>query len=218
MQEKEKQQMTEEELQRTQVLNIDDFKQTARYEKISSKKPAAFIAILGVIAILIGGSYPVIQSQMSKQKEDNTKSTIQTRKKEDTIKSELTCTLVSPNEANGLDKTMTIKYTFNNEKLIAFTKTLDLKVTTGSAIGPNSLQGYLTALDPYLIKKNGYEVTVKKLDNEVITTTEVDYNKLDVNSIPEANQSNSNYSVQYVVNTSKEAIKQDMEKQKYTCK
>ena len=39
-----KQQMSEEELQRTQVLNFDTFKQVARYEKISSKKPAIIVA------------------------------------------------------------------------------------------------------------------------------------------------------------------------------
>ena len=62
-----KQKMTEEELQRTQVLNFDTFKQVARYEKLSSKKPAMIFALLGVLAILIGGGYPIVQSQMQKK-------------------------------------------------------------------------------------------------------------------------------------------------------
>ena len=217
MQEKEKQQMTEEELQRTQVLNFDDFKQAARYEKISSKKPAVVVALIGILAILVGAGYPVVQSQLSK-KVDNDKDVIQARKKDKVIKSELTCTSTTPAGTNGLDKTLTIKYEFNNEKLTGFTKTLDLKVTQGSAIGPKTLQDFITALEPYLIKKSGYEVSVQKLDNEVITTTEVDYDTIDINGIPDVNQSNSNFNVQYVVNTSKESIKQDMEKQEYTCK
>ena len=217
MQEKEKQQMTEEELQRTQVLNFDDFKQAARYEKISSKKPAVVVALIGILAILVGAGYPVVQSQLSK-KVDNDKDVIQARKKDKVIKSELTCTSTTPAGTNGLDKTLTIKYEFNNEKLTGFTKTLDLKVTPGSAIGPKTLQDFIIAFEPYLIKKSGYEVSVQKLDNEVITTTEVDYDTIDINGIPDVNQSNSNFNVQYVVNTSKESIKQDMEKQEYTCK
>ena len=66
-----KQQMSEEELQRTQVLNFDTFKQVARYEKISSKKPAIIVALLGVLAIVIGGTYPIVQSQMAKSNEKN---------------------------------------------------------------------------------------------------------------------------------------------------
>lgn len=216
MQKKEKHQMTEEELQRTQVLNLDDFKQTARYEKISSKKPAAIVALLGVLAILIGSGYPIVQSQMSKKIEDN--NIVQKRKKDKEIKSELTCISTTSNGTNGLDKTVTIKYDFNNEKLTEFTKTIDLKVLQNSTVGKTSLQSFITALDSYLIKKSGYEVSAKKLENEVIVTTKVDYNDIDINSIPEINQSNSNYNVQYVVNTSKETIKQDMEKQNFTCK
>ena len=64
------QQMTEEELQRTQVLNFDDFKQVARYEKISSKKPAIIVALIGVLALIFGGSYSVVQSQMAKKTEE----------------------------------------------------------------------------------------------------------------------------------------------------
>ena len=46
-----KQQMTPEELQRTQVLNFQDVEDLANFEKRTSKKPAIIIAILGIISI-----------------------------------------------------------------------------------------------------------------------------------------------------------------------
>ena len=41
-------QITPEELQKTLVLNLKDFEETARIEKITSKKPALTVALIGV--------------------------------------------------------------------------------------------------------------------------------------------------------------------------
>ena len=56
------QEMTREELTRTQVLNLSDFEQVAKYEKSTSKRPAIFLAILGVICIISGFSYTPIMN------------------------------------------------------------------------------------------------------------------------------------------------------------
>ena len=143
-----KQQMSEEELQRTQVLNFDTFKQVARYEKISSKKPAIIVALLGVLAIVIGGTYPIVQSQMAKSNEKN-KSTVQARKREvKPVASELTCTQTTPSVGNGLDQTITIKYNFIDNKLTSFTKELNLGLTAGTTTGQVALQDFINALQP----------------------------------------------------------------------
>ena len=212
-----KQQMSEEELQRTQVLNFDTFKQVARYEKISSKKPAIIVALLGVLAIVIGGTYPIVQSQMAKSNE-KTKSTVQARKREvKPVASELTCTQTTPSVANGLDQIITIKYNFIDNKLTSFTKELTLGVSTGSTTGPTALQEFINALQPFLVQKDGYSVTAKKIDNGVVTTTNVDYKTVDINSLPETNQKNGYFNVVYLADTNMEAIKEDMTTQKYTC-
>ena len=212
-----KQQMSEEELQRTQVLNFDTFKQVARYEKISSKKPAIIVALLGVLAIVIGGAYPIVQSQMAKSNEKN-KSTVQARKREvKPIASELTCTQTTPSVANGLDQIITIKYNFIDNKLTSFTKELTLGVSTGSTTGPTALKEFINALQPFLVQKDGYSVTAKKIDNGVVTTTNVDYKTVDINSLPETNQKNGYFNVVYLADTNMEAIKEDMTTQKYTC-
>ena len=47
-------QMSKEELTRTQVLNLSDFEQVTKYEKSTSKRPAIFLAILGLFCIISG--------------------------------------------------------------------------------------------------------------------------------------------------------------------
>ena len=212
-----KQQMTEEELQRTQVLNFDTFKQVARYEKISSKKPAIIVALLGVLAIVIGGTYPIVQSQMAKSNEKN-KSTVQARKREvKPVTSELTCTQTTPSVGNGLDQTITIKYNFIDNKLTSFTKELNLGLTAGTTTGQVALQDFINALQPFLVQKDGYSVTAKKIENGVVTTTSVDYKTVDINSLPEINQQNGYFNVMYLADTNMEAIKQDMTNYNYIC-
>lgn len=212
-----KQQMSEEELQRTQVLNFDTFKQVARYEKISSKKPAIIVALLGVLAIVIGGTYPIVQSQMAKSNEKN-KSTVQARKREvKPIASELTCTQTTPSVGNGLDQTITIKYNFIDNKLTSFTKELNLGLTAGTTTGQVALQDFINALQPFLVQKDGYSVTAKKIENGVVTTTSVDYKTVDINSLPEINQQNGYFNVMYLADTNMEAIKQDMTNYNYIC-
>lgn len=215
-----KQQMTEEELQRTQVLNFDDFKQVARYEKISSKKPAIIVALIGVLALIFGGSYSVVQSQMAKKTEENNKSTVQARKKdvkEDKV--ELTC--VRKKEAlasvTGLNEELTIKYIFENDKLTSFTKELNLTIPEGSTTGESAVQTYLTALEPYLVQLDGYKISVKQVDKGVLTTTDVDYKTIDVTKVPELNQQNEYFNITYIAGTNKSAISQDMATQEYQC-
>ena len=47
-----KQTLTKEELQQTQVLNLDELEKTIRIEKKTSKKPAILIATIGGIVFL----------------------------------------------------------------------------------------------------------------------------------------------------------------------
>ena len=212
-----KQKMTEEELQRTQVLNFDTFKQVARYEKLSSKKPAMIFALLGVLAILIGGGYPIVQSQMQKKSENNSQSTVQARKTNKAVHSKLTCVKNNLGGGNGLDEVLTIQYFFEDDKLTSLTKELKHTIIPGSPIGQTSLQNYLTALEPYLIQQDGYKISVKQIENGVITTTDADYKKLDVGKVPELNQTNNYFNIIYIAGTKSSAISEDMASQQFTC-
>ena len=54
-----------EELTRTQVLNLQELEKAAKYEKKTSKKPAAVLAILGVFSISLGLCYPSLNNMLS---------------------------------------------------------------------------------------------------------------------------------------------------------
>ena len=211
------QQMCEEQLQRTQVINLDDFKKTAKIEKMSSKKPAIVIALLGIFSILIGASYPAVNSKMRQKKDVTKTSKTQTRKVVKENKTYVKCSVSALNQPDGTDAFIDINYTFEDDKLISFIKEYKLVLTNGVTTGQAVIDGFLQALPPYLVQQPGYELTVKKLDTGISTTTKVDYKTLDVNKIPQLNQENFRFNVIYVANSTKDAVIKDMQQQNYTC-
>ena len=54
-----------EELTRTQVLNLQELEKAAKYEKRTSKKPAAVLAVIGVFSISLGLCYPSVNNMLS---------------------------------------------------------------------------------------------------------------------------------------------------------
>ena len=68
-------QVSQEELAKTQVLNLTDVQEIANYEKKTSKRPAALFAFAGILAITLGISYPNIMTAIdaipSNSKEDS---------------------------------------------------------------------------------------------------------------------------------------------------
>ena len=217
MRQSSQQQMSDEELQRTQVLNFDDFKKIARYEKISSKKPAIIVALLGALFIIIGSGYPIVQMQIEKSQQESTKTTVQARKKDIVERKSLSCVNTQSFGITGLNESLKIDYNFENDMLKSFTKELTLTNTENIELSQKHVQDYINALQGYLIQQDGYQVTVKQTDVGTITTTEVDYSTLNINSIPELNQGNVFFNVIYLANADYNAVKQDMESQNYIC-
>lgn len=213
MRQKKKQQMSDEELQRTQVLNFDDFKKIARFEKISSKKPAAIIALVGIFSIMLGASYPAINSMISKNNtNNNNNSTVQARKTDDATSSKLTCSKAITNNPT-LNETVDIVYNFENNKLESLTKDFTIISTDASII-----EGFKNALPPYLVEQSGYQVSVKEIEGGLKTTTTVDYKTLDATLIPQLNQDNYRFNIDYVKDSLKDLITSDMAAKEYICK
>ena len=94
---------------------------------------------------------------------------------------------------------------------------MNLGLTAGTTTGQVALQDFINALQPFLVQKDGYSVTAKKIENGVVTTTSVDYKTVDINSLPEINQQNGYFNVMYLADTNMEAIKQDMTNYNYIC-
>ena len=58
--------LTHEELQKTQVLNLKEFSETVRFEKLTSKKPAIILAVIGALLITFGTTFQIAESLSKK--------------------------------------------------------------------------------------------------------------------------------------------------------
>lgn len=211
-----KQQLSEEELQRTQVLNFDDFKETARIEKIGNKKPAIIIAIIGIVSILLGTNYNGIKSLVSKKNEEP-KQNVQTRKqekKEEKVK--INCTKSNDN-SDGTTEKIVVNFELNGDSINTYEKTYTLTIIPGSINGATSLQKFKDSLTQYIIQKDGYDLSSKDIENGIEVTTKVDYDKININDIPQQTQDNYRFNVTYLKNSTKDQILEDMKNQKFSC-
>ena len=215
------QQMTPEQLQRTQVLNFDDFKATARIEKISSKKPAAVLAFLGVFLILLGVFFPTIESLSGEgiddgyqeYREDGQNTAVTSTKKD-----EIKCVLQKLNNENGTDEIITVNYVFLDKVLKTYTKEYLLKQSESVTETPGELGNYLVALEPYLAKEvTGFTMTLQQITNGSITTSKIDYDTLDYNAIPLEFQSNYRFDVPFQSTATMEEVKAGLIALGYTC-
>jgi len=212
--------MTPEQLQRTQVLNFDDFHATARIEKISSKKPAAIFALLGVLLIVMGIFYPTLENFSSGAIDDGyTEYREEPEIVVDTpVSEELSCTLEILGNANGCDEILVAKYTFVDKELKLYTKDYMLKQSANVTETPGELASYLAALEPFLAQQvPGYTMSLQQITNGSITKTSVEYDKLDYAAIPAENQNNYRFDVPFQSTATLEEVKAGLIAKGYTC-
>lgn len=210
------QNMSQEELQKTQVLNLKDVEEAARYEKSISKKPAIIVAVIGALSIIFGTTFGVVQSLTSVPVSDNDSTTVQ--KRETAVKTDtLNCTYTIVNGTDGTDQIYNTVYTFENNGLTKFVRTASINPTPGSALGPNAIENYKVAFQQYLISMPGYEVVLTPAGTGIVSTTTVDYTKLDLTTFPEKQQETTYTIIDYVANTTKENVQADMLAKGYLC-
>ena len=166
-------QVTPEELQKTLVLNLADFEETARIEKMTSKKPALIVALLGVFSIALGFSFPLVQSFTTRDKIDETK--VENREeyeaKEEVVLSNEETVICNFDRmiADGTHVTSVANITFRNGGIVAFTRTTTINPIPGNGFGPSSIQTTNTLMQPLLVQMAGYEVTVKPVSYTHLT-------------------------------------------------
>jgi len=219
------QRMTMEQLQKTQVLNLEDFKETTRIEKLSSQRPAKIVAMLGVMLIAMGILFPSFQSLTERGKTTNPTQTEfreqskTVEKKQEKIIKDLSCRYEQLNLANGSDEIINAYYTFNDNKLTNSTKEFIIRKSAQSTEAePAILKAYLDALQPFLaVQTTGYSIGVENIENGSITKSVVDYASLTYESIPAMIQENPRFSVPFKADTSYEDVKAGMEAQNYIC-
>lgn len=213
-----KQQMTQEELQRTQVLNLQDVQEAVKYEKMTSKKPAIFIAILGIISILTGTTFGVVQNLQAKAEVEREKA-IKRRESVPTEKT-LSCSYTKLGDVDGTDYVLKRDFTFKDTKLTKEIKTFIISPSQGNPNGELGVQNYLLALQPYLVQMSGYELMVEKdkTTGAATTTTTINYEILDVTKVPAIHQSNFRFNVEYNKDVEQTKLETDLKSKGYICK
>lgn len=219
--------MSQEDLAKTQVLNLTDVKNVAKYEKKTSKKPAIFLMILGLLAIAAGIAYPYIETFIG----DRTATEQKTSKKEKTettddagstqqniAEDRLTCFLAQTGNADGTDTTITYLFAFSNNQLQNYTKTLNIVPTAESTIGATTIQTLFPAhqaLDAVQI--NGYTHTTQQVESGIQVDVAVDLLQFDPTTLPDTHKVDTTSNVEYVVNTDKTTIQTTLTSTGYTC-
>lgn len=218
---KKKKQATEE-LVQTQVLNIEEVRRVANYEKKLSKKPAAICAIFGIFMILLGGTSQGYISYNQMMLEVSTKQkNVAARKVNDNLQSNttLTCTLAKAANPDGTNFLATFTYEFTNNQLKGIKKELLMD-------GYNT-QGLITIFDQYTIYQNlailgntvdGYSITAGPHDNiGFYVTTEIDLSKVDATKVPDIYSTLMYTNIDYKLNTKSEEIKTNYEALGFEC-
>ena len=215
-------QVTPEELQKTLVLNLADFEETARIEKMTSKKAALIVALLGVFSIALGFSFPLVQSFTTRDKIDETK--VENREeyeaKEEVVLSNEETVICNFDRmiADGTHVTSVANITFRNGGIVAFTRTTTINPIPGNGFGPSSIQTTNTLMQPLLVQMAGYEVTVKPTtEGGTVIVADVNYDKLDFTMFPQKNQTHYATSVDYAAGTPKEQVIPDMGTRGFVC-
>ena len=205
-----RQTLTKEELQQTQVLNFQEVQKTIHFEKITSKKPAIIIAIIGALLLTVGSSVQIATSLKSKPQN------IQKRVEQTVpIKKILDCSKTNLNNSDGTDTIYNISYKFEDDKLVGFTKKYNIKATTDE--GKKTIENYKTEYATLLNKSSGYDIEmITNENNSISITVIVDYKKLDLTTLKEIQQTKSFTKVDYKKYDLYTDIRKDMISDGYT--
>ena len=219
-----KQQMTPEELQRTQVLNLQDVEEMARFEKRTSKKPAIIIGIIGIISILCGGGLTAYQSMAAKAyKEESSKKVekreIQNKVEEKPQATNINCVYPSTNNPDGTDTLLTVNYNFIDGELTGFTKQFYVTAIPGNPNKNNGVLAYVEGYKNFTISIDGYSVVVTyDNDSKLTAITTVDYEKLDLAKFPQYQQNHFSTSIDYTIGESQENVYNNLISKGFQCK
>lgn len=214
-----KQQMTQQELQETQVLNLKDVQEVARIEKLTSKKPAVIVAVIGILLLTIGTSFKVVESLNSKNSKIEERKIQTNKNKEVLATTELKCSKIVVNNPDGTDTMYDVSYSFKSNRLIGFTKVFSINAIAGNQVAMQTMQGYAVGYQSFLNQLDGYSITVTQSQDltQIISTVKADLLKLDLKKLPEIQQTHFSTKVDYVAGTEKEIIQNEMLAQGFIC-
>ena len=212
--------MTQQELQRTQVLNIDEVEKAVRYERISSKKPAIAVAVLGILLLAFGTTFQITDNLKANKKVEKRDIAEEVTKKEivPTIAtSSLNCNQTLLNNQDGTDTIYTIKYDFEDNKLVGFTKSFTITPTVGNPLGATTVQNYTRDYQPFINPIEGYQISVVPNAGTLLVTVIVNFKKLDLTLLNPIQQTHFSTKIDYPLDTTKEVIQTEMINNGFVC-
>ena len=197
--------LTKEQLQQTQVLNFQEVQKTIHFEKVTSKKPAILIAVIGLISILFGGSVQIATSLNAKPQN------VQKREvKQNVIEKNLSCIKTTLNNPDGTNTIYSITYKFEDDRLVGFTKLYNISATAGKEVGKKSIEKYIDEYKVLLNETPGYDIDISSTSNTTIAIKViVDYKKLDLTKLNALQQTKEFTKIDYNKNTSYKTIRSD---------
>ena len=201
-------QLSKEEVQKTQVLNLQEVQKVVRYEKIASKKPAIFVAILGVISIFFGTTLSVIQYLQ----EEEPVPQVETRKNEKKVinpvtnNTKLYCYHNNQANPDGTDSEFSIDLNFTNNILTSFDKRFYVKQTPNNTLGLTTIDNYIKAYNSFMNQTEGYNIQVTSNPTELTVLVNVDYSHLDLNILNPTQATHFSTSVDFRQGTTKEEV------------
>lgn len=207
-----KKELTREELQQTQVLNFQEVQETVKFEKRTSKKPAILVAIVGIIALLFGGSLQVatiLSPNKSIQKRD-TKQNVQIEEKK------INCIKTSLNNPDGTNTIYNIVYSFENDKLVEATKEYNISAIPGKEEGKKSIEQYSKEYEALLNNTPGYKITISSKATTLVVKVVIDYKTLDLTKLKEIQKTKQFTKVDYNRNAYYYTIKSEAIAQGFT--
>lgn len=197
--------LTKEELTRTQVLNLTDLENIAKYEKKVSKKPAIVLAVIGMLCIFSGFTYMGVAKIMNENPETGKSAVYRKEVPEDD--NTITCNYTQLGNSDGTD--MVVKMTLHLEdgKLQNYEKTMTVMPTEGNeVVGMPTIQVLLPAyqaFEPMLIP--GYIIKSLPEKTGFKTDVKIDLTQLDI-TLLNAHQANVSTKVEFSLNDTKSMI------------
>lgn len=212
--------LTKEELQKTQVLNLKEFKEAVHFEKITSKKPAIILAVLGALFIILGSGFQVVKS-MNATKEPTIEprnAPVQEPEEVVSTKKQLSCNMITKGKEDGTDVDYTLLFEFDNEKLIGFTKSYSVVATPGAENGMASIQAQIASFQPYLTNMTGFEARVDQTENGYVAYSNADYLTMDFTQYQDMYRSNFLTKIDFALDTSYQEVYDGMIMRQFDCK
>lgn len=202
-----------EELTKTQVLNLIELQNVAKYEKQTSKKPALVLGILGTLFLISGIIYTPLVAAI---KETNQVQPVVKREEEKDVVTLVNCTYDYKDLTPDAESKLNINLSLENNRLFNYVKTLKVKPLAGKE---NVLKDISNKYKPFETTDiKGYNLLTLTKDNRLETVVVIDLEKLDLKIFPEEYQKDVVSRVEFNIGDSLEMIQTKANALGYTCK